>query len=165
MASGIKSTGLKKGDRIAVLGKNNPEYLYLFGAAAKVGAIMVPINWRLKAEEIRYIISDSYPKLLFVESEFMPLVTPQVSTFNSIRNLFSMGQAEEGFVAFNDLLNDDTIYPQEKFDHIKSTGYLPLVLDERRCASSFPATVSYYWSEYGFECDAGWGHKYHHVQV
>ena len=52
LACGLLGVGLKKGDRIVILAQNSLEYVYLYGAAAKTGAIMVPINWRLKLEEI-----------------------------------------------------------------------------------------------------------------
>ena len=46
LACGLLSVGLEKGDRIAVVAQNSIEYIYLFGASAKIGAIMLPINWR-----------------------------------------------------------------------------------------------------------------------
>ena len=47
LACGLQKTGIRKGDRIGVLGKNSLEYFLLYGAAAALGAIMLPINWRL----------------------------------------------------------------------------------------------------------------------
>ena len=51
LANGLQKLGVKKGDRIGVLGKNSLEYFLLYGASAALGAIVVPINWRLSAEE------------------------------------------------------------------------------------------------------------------
>jgi len=52
MAAGLAAVGVGVGDRVAILAHNSQAYLDLFGAAARLGAIVVPINWRLSAEEV-----------------------------------------------------------------------------------------------------------------
>jgi fatty-acyl-CoA synthase len=54
-----------KGDRVAVLGQNRLEQVELFFATAKLGAILVPVNWRLAPDEVAYILSNSEPSILF----------------------------------------------------------------------------------------------------
>ena len=54
LAHGLQKCGIQKGDRIGVLGKNSREYFLLYGAAAALGAIVLPINWRLSADEIHF---------------------------------------------------------------------------------------------------------------
>ena len=49
LAFGLQTTGIKKGDRIGILGKKKLQYFLLYGAAAALGAILLPINWRLSA--------------------------------------------------------------------------------------------------------------------
>lgn len=61
---------LEKGDRVAILAPNCPEYLEAFFAAAKIGAVLVPINSRLAAEEIRFIVEDCRPKGLIFSPEY-----------------------------------------------------------------------------------------------
>ncbi len=70
LASGLKAYGVRAGDRIAALGKNSREFVLLYGAAAKIGAVLVPINWRLKTEEIHHVVGDSSPRILMGEAEF-----------------------------------------------------------------------------------------------
>ena len=65
---------ISKGDRVAFLGYNTPEFLMVFFACARLGAILVPLNWRLTALEHLYILRNSESKLLFLESEFAPLI-------------------------------------------------------------------------------------------
>ncbi|WP_028323477.1 AMP-binding protein [Desulfatirhabdium butyrativorans] len=67
LASGLAGAGIQKGDRIAVLAYNDRRFLELFGAASAIGAILVPINWRLSTEEIRHILLDCSPKALCVD--------------------------------------------------------------------------------------------------
>jgi acyl-CoA synthetase (AMP-forming)/AMP-acid ligase II len=61
---------VSKTDRIGVLAKNSLEYFLLFGASAALGAVMLPINWRLSANEIYFNINDVQPSVLFVDSEY-----------------------------------------------------------------------------------------------
>ncbi len=63
-AAGLSGEGVPAGDRIAVLAGNCDDFLILCGAAVKIGAIVVPVNWRLGEEEIAYILADTTPKLL-----------------------------------------------------------------------------------------------------
>ena len=58
LACGLQKAGINKGDRIGALGKNSLEYFLLYGAAAALGAIMLPINWRLSADEVGYNLND-----------------------------------------------------------------------------------------------------------
>ena len=72
-AAGLSDEGLKTGDRIAVISGNSDDFLVLCGAAAKIGAIVVPVNWRLSEEEIAYILADTNPKYLVSGKEYRPL--------------------------------------------------------------------------------------------
>jgi fatty-acyl-CoA synthase len=56
--------GIAKGDRVALLAPNCAEYFELQFACARLGAIMLPLNWRLTVPELDYILGDSAPKLL-----------------------------------------------------------------------------------------------------
>lgn len=62
--------GIGRGDRVAWLGLNAPDMLVLLFAAARLGAMLVPLNWRLAAPELRYVMLDCRPKLLVVQPGF-----------------------------------------------------------------------------------------------
>lgn len=62
--------GVQKGDRIAVLAYNCPETLELVFAAGKIGAIVVPLNFRLAVPELAYILADAAPKVFVYGPEF-----------------------------------------------------------------------------------------------
>jgi len=112
LSNGLINLGLKRGDRIGVLAMNSLEYMYLYGAAAKIGAIMLPVNWRLSPQEVEYVISDGTPKVLFVGSEFQPMISPLIAKFSFITNYFALGQAEGDFAAFDGLMEDQRISPE-----------------------------------------------------
>ncbi len=67
VAAGLARQGLARGDRIAILANNHYRFFSLFGAAARMGAVLVPLNWRLSDEEIRFILSDAEPSLLLTD--------------------------------------------------------------------------------------------------
>ena len=62
--------GVGKGDRVAILSLNRPDYLVLLYACARLGAMLVPMNWRLAVAEQRFILADAAPKVLVLEQAF-----------------------------------------------------------------------------------------------
>jgi long-chain acyl-CoA synthetase len=107
LAFGLSGIGLRKGDRIGVLAQNSLEYVYLYGAAAKLGAIMLPMNWRLSSQEVEYILSDGSPKVIFAGLEFHGMISPFISKSSFIEKCYNMGEACGDFLAFNDLMEKD----------------------------------------------------------
>lgn len=69
-ANGLLALGVGKGDRIAFLGKNHPLYFEALVAAARIGAVMTPVNWRLAAPEVAYILGNCEAKVAFVGEGF-----------------------------------------------------------------------------------------------
>jgi fatty-acyl-CoA synthase len=65
-----RTLAVQKGERVAWLGYNSPDMLVLLFALARLGAILVPLNWRLTVAEHRQVIADCAPKLLFCDPEF-----------------------------------------------------------------------------------------------
>lgn len=80
VANMLAAAGVANGDRIAVLGKNSASYIELMFGTAKAGAALVPINWRLAPPEISFILSDSTPKILFVDDAMLDLVASDASS-------------------------------------------------------------------------------------
>jgi fatty-acyl-CoA synthase len=62
--------GVGRGDRVAILSLNRPDYLVLLYACARLGAILVPLNWRLAVAEQVFILSDAAAKVLILERVF-----------------------------------------------------------------------------------------------
>ncbi|AFM27700.1 class I adenylate-forming enzyme family protein [Desulfomonile tiedjei] len=67
----LQSLGIEKGDRVAVLLENCPEFIELYLACSRLGAIFVPINFRLAAPEVDYLIRHSRPRLFVFSKRFM----------------------------------------------------------------------------------------------
>ncbi len=62
--------GLRSGDRVAVISEFRSEYIVVLGAAMKLGIIIVPLNYRLSARELSYMINDCDPQLLIYEEKY-----------------------------------------------------------------------------------------------
>ena len=72
LAERLAFAGHGKGDRIGYLGKNSDHYFALLFAAARIGAVLVPLNWRLAEEEWAFIVADSEMVCLFSDEAFGP---------------------------------------------------------------------------------------------
>jgi len=67
--------GVQKGDRVSVLLYNCHQYIEIFFALSKIGAILVPLNWRLAGPELEFIIKDSGARMIIFEPEFEEIIT------------------------------------------------------------------------------------------
>lgn len=101
-AGWLQSKGIKKGDRVAVMLKNCPEYIEIYLGCAGIKAIFVPINTRSVASEIDYFITNSRPKLFVFSSEYAEEVNriDQKKTMPSII-LSSIGGCPESMKAID----------------------------------------------------------------
>lgn len=70
LAERLVAAGRRRGDRIGYLGKNSDRYFALLFAAARIGTVLVPLNWRLAAEEWAFIVADSGMTCLFSDTDF-----------------------------------------------------------------------------------------------
>jgi fatty-acyl-CoA synthase len=85
-ARALKSRlGVRAGDRVAILAANHPDYLVLLYACARLGAMLVPLNWRLAVPEQVFILCDASVKALVVERAFAPVVEPLKAALPEIR--------------------------------------------------------------------------------
>src|SRR5215475_5335591 len=104
LAAGLAGLPLVEGERLCILAQNQPAYLELYGACARLGVIAYPINWRLTAEEIGRIIERAAPRLLLVDDSTLPLVADWPRTRADIASWYTLGSTEApGFTPFETL--------------------------------------------------------------
>ena len=84
-ANAFLDTGIKKGDRISVLMGNSNVFLEILFAISKIGAVMVPLNFRLAVPELDFIINNSEPKLMVYSPEFVTTIEELKSKVPSIQ--------------------------------------------------------------------------------
>src|SRR5215469_10241239 len=70
LAHALIAQGVVAGDRVALLAFNRLDYAVVTQAVAKCGALLVPMNFRFGPEEIRHVLSDAEPKVMFLEPGF-----------------------------------------------------------------------------------------------
>ena len=73
LAEWLQKNRVGKGDRVAILSHNCAEFFELEFACAKIGAIELPLNWRLTKPELEYILNDSTPTVLIYDSAFLDI--------------------------------------------------------------------------------------------
>ncbi len=113
MANGIasyltRSLAIKKGDRIVVLAEYSIEYIALFSAAQKTGLIIVPLNYRLSAPEIKEIIDNADPVWIYYQDTFEHLL-PKDRRKTLLNDLSTLATPAKDFV-IHQVEEDDPIF-------------------------------------------------------
>ena len=109
LAAGLARAGVQRGDRVAIVALNRPQYLDLYAAAARLGVIVVPVNWRLSADEMAHAVTDTSPKLLLADPEYQPALAALGERCPGL-GLYGFDRAGDGFLPYDRLLEagDDT---------------------------------------------------------
>jgi len=122
LAAGLAAAGIGAGDRVAILSRNNLEFVTLYGAVAWLNAILLPINWRLTAEEISYVLNDGSPKLVFADAEDQPRLAALRSSLPSTASFYGIGGEIEPFRSFGSLSTPAGAPPEVEID--PEAGYV-----------------------------------------
>jgi fatty-acyl-CoA synthase len=107
LANALLGLGLAKGDRVAVLAYNCAEWLVFYAATAKAGLVMVPINFRLVASEIAYIVADCSASLVIVQHDLLgPIeeIRADLPLAAGRYVCFGAGRIPAGYLSYEDLL-------------------------------------------------------------
>ncbi len=104
LAVGLRATGLRRGDRLGILGQNCFEYFLLYGAAAALGAIALPINWRLSADEICFNLNDCEPVAIFVDQAYQDFMQGLQDRLTSIKAYYNLNRNAGSFREFESLM-------------------------------------------------------------
>jgi len=103
-ARGLKTElGVGRGDRVAILAANHSDYLVLLYACARLGAMLVTLNWRLAVPEQLYILSDSGAKVLVVDREFSAVVAQLATALPDIK-VVGLDFTPDRAMSFDDLV-------------------------------------------------------------
>jgi len=90
LANALVKLGVRKGDRIGILQVNCHQYIESYYAAAKLGAIFVPLNFRAKADEIAYMITNAEARVLFVGSRYLDLINQILPQLKMVKECISI---------------------------------------------------------------------------
>jgi fatty-acyl-CoA synthase len=111
LASGLRASGVCRGDRVGFLGFNQPAFLETLFAAARLGAIFVPLNFRLSGPELSYIVNNAGVHTLVVDAPHRPVIdTIRVEV--PCRRFFSADQPADGWPSISALAAAHEPLPQ-----------------------------------------------------
>lgn len=100
-AHGLLAEGLRRGARVAYLGRESEHYYEIALGCAKSGTVLVPINWRLTSREVDHVLRDSNAELLFIEREFRPVadrLRPVLPSLGTVIEMDTPGSLADGFL-------------------------------------------------------------------
>ncbi|MDA3128593.1 long-chain-fatty-acid--CoA ligase [Aliibacillus thermotolerans] len=118
LSHGLKALQVEKGDKIAYLAPNTLEMLEGFYGVFQLGAIMTPLNTRLKAADYEFILNHSESKILFVEKELFPLIEPVLDKLQTIEKIIVHG-AEKDTDQYMSYDRWREQYPTTPFDRVE----------------------------------------------
>lgn len=98
VATALSGRGLKKGDRVAILMMNGVEFVEAFFGLAKIGAVVVPVNWRLVPDELEFIVKNAGASVLIYGNDFADKVSElhcRGSNATDIRAWIEVGGPEQ----------------------------------------------------------------------
>jgi fatty-acyl-CoA synthase len=101
LANWMRTLGVEKGDRVSILAHNGIEYVDLFYGLAKIGAILAPLNWRLVARELVYIVNDCQPKVLICGPEFTDVLAEMRPEIEVAHYVAVQGAEFDGALAYD----------------------------------------------------------------
>ena len=117
LATGLAARGVGKGTRVAILSRNSHAFAALRFALARLGAVLVPINFMLKAEEAAFILRHAGAEVLATDSGLAEVARAASALDTKVRELVWLPSEEKttpapGMIAFDDLLSNSAEPPQ-----------------------------------------------------
>ncbi|WP_028314375.1 class I adenylate-forming enzyme family protein [Desulfatibacillum aliphaticivorans] len=163
-ASALKANDFKKGDRIAVLCKNNEHIICALMGAAKMGVVAAILNWRLTAPELEYILNNCGADMLIYDDAFAPVVDELKG--NIPTRLFVSKFAKGKDPDFEDFLAQGS----EEEPSIKAGGDDPCVIMYTSGTTGKPkgAMISHnnaFWASLGLTHTLPWAYKERYLLV
>jgi fatty-acyl-CoA synthase len=93
LADALKREGFQKGDRLAILLRNDPAWFDVFFAVAALGGVLVPVNYLLRASEIAFILNDSEATVLVVGDDLCDVAGEALAEAQGCRRAFVVSNA------------------------------------------------------------------------
>jgi acyl-CoA synthetase (AMP-forming)/AMP-acid ligase II len=105
VGNALARAGVVPGERVAILAKNCIEYMLFYYGASKVGAVPVPLNYRLAAPEWRTIVNDARPSLLLARGELVGAIDGVRGELTSVRHFVALdAPAPPGWTGYDEWL-------------------------------------------------------------
>jgi acyl-CoA synthetase (AMP-forming)/AMP-acid ligase II len=104
LANAMQALGVGKGDKVSVMALNSIQYVEIYYASARLGAVFVPLNYRAKREELSYMCNNSETKVLFIGERYLDLAAGIKPELTTVQHLVCIDARPEGMPHYEDLL-------------------------------------------------------------
>jgi len=115
----LQRAGIRKGDRVAYISPNTHAQLESFYAVPQIGAVLVPLNYRLIADDFQYLLSHSGARVVCVHPEYLDTVDRIRADVPGVEHFVALGGASDGWLDYETLLAES------------SPSFEPAAIDER----------------------------------
>jgi long-chain acyl-CoA synthetase len=125
VARALRAAGIERGDRVAILDKNVPEFFELLFGAVKLGAVLAAVNWRLAPPEVAQILNDATARVLLAGADLLPCVDaiePDLATVELVLSTES-GTNRTSFAEWRDTQPADDLQAEVSPDDIAVQFY------------------------------------------
>jgi len=122
-STALQKLGVDEGDKVALIGPNSHGMLEQFYAVPQIGAVIVPINYRLTADDFRYMIKHSGAKVVCAHSDYLAMVSSVRDELTHVDHFIALEGVRDGWQSYEQLLEDAS----QPFD--------PATIDERQLLS------------------------------
>ena len=112
LADSLNKLGLEKGERVAILEVNCNEYVEACFATVKAGGIFAPLNFRIRQEELTYLVNKAEPRVLLMGSRYADMVEGVKTQLPSVKHFVVIGGQREGMIDYEELISSGS--PEEK---------------------------------------------------
>jgi fatty-acyl-CoA synthase len=109
----LQKLGVKQGDRVAYIAPNTHSQLESFYAVPQIGAVLVPINYRLTADDFSYIVNHCGATVLCVHEDYLEAVSTIKDQLTSVRHFVALEGAKNGFLDYETLLKESSPKPDK----------------------------------------------------
>jgi fatty-acyl-CoA synthase len=103
-SAGLQKLGVRQGDRVAYIAPNTHAQLESFYAVPQIGAVLVPINYRLTPDDFEYIINHSGASVVCAHSDYLDAVAGIRSRLPNVKHFVALEGKKEGFLEYESLL-------------------------------------------------------------
>lgn len=103
-SAALQTLGVKQGDRVGSIAPNTHQHLEQFYGVPQIGAILVPMNYRLTAEDFVYLATHSGSKVLCVHPDYLDAVDSVRARMTTVEHFVALDGAKEGWLKYEDLL-------------------------------------------------------------
>ncbi|MFH1655993.1 MAG: long-chain fatty acid--CoA ligase [Candidatus Omnitrophota bacterium] len=112
VATGLQSLDVKKGERVAILLNNCPEFVISYFAIQRCGATVVPINHMFKSEEVKYILEDSLACSLITSTGYLDMALQLNLRIDSLKHIVTITKTKDHVSSLNDWIKAEIKSPQ-----------------------------------------------------